>query len=41
MAKHYPALWGGRTDWTSPPRAPFTTPASAPVVAGEAEGEMP
>lgn len=27
MAKHYPALWGGRSDWTSPVPPPFTTPA--------------
>jgi photosynthetic reaction center cytochrome c subunit len=31
MAKHYPALWGGRTDWTSPPGPQFTAPAPAPV----------
>ena len=33
MAKHYPALWGTRTDWTSPLPPKFTTPvaATAPV----------
>lgn len=31
MAKHYPAVWGGRTDWTSPLPPPFTTPAPPPV----------
>jgi photosynthetic reaction center cytochrome c subunit len=24
MAKHYPAFWGGRTDWTSPLPPPYT-----------------
>ncbi len=24
MAKHYPALWGSHTDWTTPQPAPFT-----------------
>jgi photosynthetic reaction center cytochrome c subunit len=39
MAKHYPALWGGRTDWTSPPPPQFTSPAPASdtVVTGAAE----
>lgn len=30
MARHYPALWGGKTDWDTPPGPKFTTP---PVVA--------
>lgn len=34
MARHYPALWGTRTDWDSPPAPQFTAPAAA---AGEME----
>ncbi len=29
MAKHYPAVWGTRTDWTSPLPPKFTTPVAA------------
>lgn len=32
MAKNYPALWGTRTDWTSPLPPKFTTPVAASVV---------
>lgn len=31
MAKHYPAVWGSRTDWTSPLPPKFTDPAPAVV----------
>ncbi len=31
MAKHYPAFWGTRTDWTSPLPPKFTTPVAAQV----------
>lgn len=30
MARHYPALWGTKTDWDTPPRPAFTAGAGAP-----------
>ena len=32
MAKHYPAVWGTHTDWTTPLPPPFTTPPAPPVI---------
>ncbi|MBP7550695.1 MAG: photosynthetic reaction center cytochrome c subunit [Gemmatimonadaceae bacterium] len=33
MAKHYPALWGGHTDWTTPLAAPYTKPVAVDAAA--------
>jgi len=32
MAKHYPAVWGTHTDWTTPLPPAFTTPPAPPVI---------
>ena len=33
MAKHYPALWGGHTDWSPPLAAPYTKPVAVDAAA--------